>query len=27
VFIGKVVGAELLDPGGSPLIFNPDDYF
>ena len=27
LFIGKVVGAELLDPGGSPLIFNPDDYF
>jgi len=27
LLIGKVVGAEVLDPGGSPLIFNPDDYF
>ena len=27
LFIGQVVGAELLDPAGSPLIFNPDDYF
>jgi flavin reductase (DIM6/NTAB) family NADH-FMN oxidoreductase RutF len=27
LFIGQVVGAELLDPAGSPLVFNPDDYF
>ena len=27
LFIGQVVGAELLYPDGSPLIFNPDDYF
>ena len=27
LFIAQVVGAELLDPSGSPLIFNPDDYF
>jgi flavin reductase (DIM6/NTAB) family NADH-FMN oxidoreductase RutF len=27
LFIGQVVGAELLDPTGSPLIFKPDDYF
>jgi flavin reductase (DIM6/NTAB) family NADH-FMN oxidoreductase RutF len=26
LFIGQVVGAELLDPAGSPLVFNPDDY-
>ena len=27
LFIGQVVGAELLDPLGSALIFNPDDFF
>ena len=27
LFIGKVVGAELLDPAGSPLVFDPEDYF
>jgi flavin reductase (DIM6/NTAB) family NADH-FMN oxidoreductase RutF len=27
LFIGQVVGAELLDPAGAPLVFNPDDYF
>jgi flavin reductase (DIM6/NTAB) family NADH-FMN oxidoreductase RutF len=27
LFIVQVVGAELLDPAGSPLVFNPDDYF
>jgi flavin reductase (DIM6/NTAB) family NADH-FMN oxidoreductase RutF len=27
LFIGQVVAAELLDPAGAPLIFNPDDYF
>ena len=27
LFIGRVLAAELLDPGGSPLIFNPEDYF
>jgi flavin reductase (DIM6/NTAB) family NADH-FMN oxidoreductase RutF len=27
LFIGQVVGAELLDPAASPLIFNPEDYF
>jgi flavin reductase (DIM6/NTAB) family NADH-FMN oxidoreductase RutF len=27
LLIGKVMGAEVLEPGGSPLIFNPDDYF
>jgi flavin reductase (DIM6/NTAB) family NADH-FMN oxidoreductase RutF len=27
LFIGQVIGAELLDPGGAPLLFNSDDYF
>jgi flavin reductase (DIM6/NTAB) family NADH-FMN oxidoreductase RutF len=27
LFVGQVVGAELLDPAGAPLVFNPDDYF
>ncbi len=27
LFIGQVVGAEIVDPAGSPLLFNPADYF
>jgi flavin reductase (DIM6/NTAB) family NADH-FMN oxidoreductase RutF len=27
LFIAKVIGAEILDTAGSPLIFNPSDYF
>jgi flavin reductase (DIM6/NTAB) family NADH-FMN oxidoreductase RutF/CheY-like chemotaxis protein len=27
LFIAKVIGAEILDTTGSPLIFNPSDYF